>query len=359
MALVSFGTGLLPAAEFNDQAPVLSGRDDVRVVEPTDIGIGRPLAIRILSIYTGDPPRHFPFQTPRLLVSSRAKHDNEAAAAPRAINLLTSETGRRKRMHGILGQGSRVIYYTPAYTGGMLNVGVELVSDTFPDTLFASVSKLLGAAAALPVFAPAQLALVGATVFTRSLNGLERRLESPPFLADDDVINFDVAGAPARRAGYIVFVNAGQEPALSRDHEVGTVAGFGGAGEVALVHRQTRQPYGGEVPYVIAYADGAADPTLAAFTPLQASAALIQSFYRSGESDGQLAMQILTQGMALYNDSVHARRAREEAAELAKHAPGSVAYNRSLQKLEAFIANVQSEDFRNVLAALQPGSSGN
>lgn len=60
------------------------------------IGIGRPLGVEVLHVYAGDLPSHLFNRTPDVLVTSAARSWATTDAAPRALNRLAEDVGRRE-----------------------------------------------------------------------------------------------------------------------------------------------------------------------------------------------------------------------------------------------------------------------
>ena len=82
-ATLEFTTGAISAAELG----AVAKGDDVNPFEP--IGLGKPLSIEILSLYTGMLPGKFGLGKPDLMVTSAVKSIETYAAQPMAVNQIT------------------------------------------------------------------------------------------------------------------------------------------------------------------------------------------------------------------------------------------------------------------------------
>src|SRR4051794_227422 len=78
-------------------------------VEPTPIGLGKPLSIRILSMYPGREDQK------QLLVTSAVKSRLTFEASPRAMHyVFKGVEGRHLLQPSSDEPGSRVVYYSPS-----------------------------------------------------------------------------------------------------------------------------------------------------------------------------------------------------------------------------------------------------
>jgi hypothetical protein len=326
-------------------APKVRGAGQPAEVEFEPIGIGRPLSIEILHVYAGDLPTTVLRRTPDVLVTSAARAWTVAEAAPRALNRLAKDVGRRQVVDfPAVGSGSRLVFYSKAMTEDSTSVTVELVADSFPDEAFQQLSGLLGKAAGLPVFASASLYLTAGSLLTRALGALgEKLVDGRPFFADTLDILFSTAGVEAAQSHKALLVNRGTEPEFRGKYEFPP-------GSYELVSTADGRPYQGPAPYVAVAIDGHRRVSYESFAPALATAALLDRFHHLSGSDGQLA-ETLYGALELYNDVAFAKKAEQARADLEGATPGSEEHARAQKLLAACLENIRNEAIRKSAAA--------
>jgi hypothetical protein len=326
-------------------APKVRGAAEPTEVGFQPIGIGRPLSIEILHVYAGDLPTTVLRRTPDVLVTSAARAWTVVNAAPRALNRLAKDVGRRQVVEfPTVASGSRLAFYSKAMTEDSTSVTVEMVADSFPDEAFEQLSGLLGKAAGLPVFASASLYLTAGSLLTRAIGALgEKLVDGRPFFADTLDILFSTPGIEAAQPHKALLVNRGTEPEF-RDYEFPP-------GSYELVSKADgRLPYQGPAPYVAVAIDGQKKSSYEKFAPALATAALLDRFHHLSGSDGQLA-ETLYGALELYNDVAFARKAEQARAELGGIAPGTEEHARAEKLLAACLENIRNEAIRKSAAA--------
>lgn len=340
-ASLSFRTGTARASAL---------RDESETTPFTPIGLGKPLSLEIMTVYTGDAPgrswvdRLVGRSKPDLLVTSGVKSLQTHGAASRAVNQIVRDIDDNATYRpGALREGSPVLYYSPAVVNGTTLVTVELVADSFSGDVFTQLSSLFTTAAGLPVFAPAAAYLLAGATITRIAEKLGHALlETGPFLTGDLDIRFNTAGRGAAMARFVVFVN---------DRDTSEFSGYrtqvveeGGQDRVLLVDERTETEYRGARPYVIASLDGAERGELAEFTPQHASAALLEQFYGTQRLGG--VAEVLQDSLRLYNDFTFrqkAERLKKELGALPADAPQRAEAEKLLQ---AYMKNIGNDVFR-------------
>jgi hypothetical protein len=313
------------------------------------IGIGRPLSVEILSVYTGEAPSKWYGGKPDLLVASAAKGIETFEAAPRAINQLVGSISDRQFIQpSALDSGCPVIYYTPSLVNGTVLCSLELVVDTVDQQTFQQVSGLFGAAAGLPIFAPATMYLVAGSILVKMLGGLTKiLLQTNPFLTESLPLRFDTPGIPQAQARQLIAYNDRDAGELAA-YEVALI-GPDGKQRVALVEKQTGEEYAGKAPYVIVNLDGRRRPELDGFTPRLASAAILERFYR-GQDAGGLVVNVLDSAMELYNDFAFRQRADKIRSQIQGLDPNSATYSKDKETFEklhvAYTGNIRNNLFK-------------
>lgn len=331
-----------------ESSEVVAAAQDPLGFEP--IGLNKPLTVEMVAAYTGDAPGRNFFDRitgkgkPDLLIVSASKTPQTFGAAPRAINQIIDDIDDNASYRpGALRDGSPIIFHSPAMVDATTFVGVEMVADSFSGDLFDQLSKLLSAAAGLPVFAPAATYLIAGATASRIGKQLAGALtEKGAFLRADEDIRFDSAGFPVELARFLVF---------AADSDLQKLKGYAprvveedGKVRVVLAQRQSGEVYAGPVPFVIASMDGRPRPEYKAFTATHVSAAMMERFYGKDALAGVAGA--MTDAMTLYNDLKFRRAADRMRAERDALDEGSDAWKAADERLKAYVKNIQTNEFK-------------
>ncbi len=361
-ATILFSTGGLSGSAVADRLPAVAaapapappsgpaapGAGAVPAFEP--IGVGKPLGIEILTLYTGDAPGRGIFgvfgSKPDLLVTSAVKAVQTFDAAPRAINQIIRQIGDYEYHEpGALAEGTPIVYYSPAVVDSTILCTVELVVDSFDEQTVQRLSALLATAAGVPVFAPASMYLMAGSVITKVFANLGKALlEGDPFLHADLSLHFDTPGIPVALAQNVLFYND-RDASEFKDYVIQLLETGPQRQRVTLVHREKGTAYAGRAPFVIASLDGREKATLQNFAPRLASAAVLDRFYRAQDQASPVADAIDT-AMQLYNDLQFRRKADAVQAQLATLARDSEAYKQAQTLLAAYTGNIRNKEFQ-------------
>lgn len=332
-ASLNLNSGTILAPEFNQY--ILNN-------QPTyhPIGVGKPLSIEILSIYTGEAPSTLFGKAKDIMVVSGVKSAHTFDAAPRAINLIKRKPKDHLNItNSAFDKGSPIVYYTRAVDSDTLLCSFELVAETFNKKTFDSIAALMAAAGGMPIFAPAMPWLMAGSTITVMAGKLTQPLfESQPFLRDDLILHFNTPGMAITMAGHIVICNNLHEEELME-----YTPALNPKNELVMRHRKTGDTYRGEAPYLIVNLDGRKRKALDDFTPQQASAALLKKFYATRQKSEML--HVFRESLTLYRD----RRYQETAATLEKQllllAPGTPEHEQTSALLHACYTNIRNAQF--------------
>ena len=312
----------------------------------TPIGLGKPLCVEILTIYTGDYPNGLFGGKKDLMLSTAIKSSVTFDAAARAINKIDKKSSEKTYVEFIASDaGTRVVYYTPAVDALNTNVSFELVADTFEQEIFDTVSKLLQSAAGIPIFLPAATFLLGGSHVVKMAGGLGNTLfAKKAYLKDNFEVKFNNAGDFDSIARNVVIFNDADRDAFA-GYEARLID-IVGKTKFRLVKKGTENEiYKGDVPYLIINLDGQVRTDLSTFTPKLASSALLQKFY--GEDDKQGAItKTIEDAMQLYNDMNYKTKA-EKLSKVLKQMPEGPERTKNEALLKAYLANIQNEIFQD------------
>ncbi len=350
--LYNYGDRIISENELTERT--ISGMVDVAVEEfftersgsvPrfTPVGIGKPLSIEIISIYSGDAPQKTLGGKKDLMVASAIKSNITYDAAPRMINQLISKVKDHKIYEpSAVDSGSPIVYYTPALDINTVTCTFELVAERFSRQVFDDISSLFKSASGLPIFAPASSFLMAGTRIVDIMGSIGRALsKSNPFLKENYNIRLDTPLFNTDHARQIVICNDEDVDNLTRKSKIVIDQN---TGKPFLVNKQTQARYEGDAPYILISIDGRERHDLENFTPKLASSAMLDRFY--GDKRGANSTEIIEKAMVLYNDYFYHEKAKKLKEKLAEQ-NGSVDSNDRGQKLlEAYSKNITHDVFK-------------
>lgn len=324
--------------------PAKNKEEKPQEVSFSPVGIGKPLSVEILTVYTGDAPRKLFGGKPDLLVVSGIKSVQTFDAAPRAINQIEENIKDKQYIKpGAFSNGSPIVYYTPSLEASTTFLSFELVVDTLKRDTISAVENLFESASGLPVFAPASEYLIAGSIIVSIVSDLLDAFESPAFLSGTLDLRFLTSGIPIFRSGHYVIYNRSDLHDF-REFKIGNLDdGFGNI-MTALVHKGTGKEYKGDAPYIILNIDGRIRPDLEGFVPKLASAAILDQFY--GKDKGQQVVQALETAVVLYNDMSFRKKGERMVDRLKEYPPTSEEYLLALSLFEAYNANIQNDLLR-------------
>jgi hypothetical protein len=340
---------LLTAAEENKSLRVgfrdmSIASEDLKEVEFKPIGIGKPLSVEIMTVYTGDfiSNKFLSAKKRDLLCVSGVKSAQTFEATARAINML--EAGAKENSYlefAALKAGTPFVFYTKAVDSDSLLITIELDSNSFNDGIFNAIADLIGKAAGLPIFMPAaSYLLAGSQVLKIGAEGANNLFESSPFINETIPLRFATAGLPTNIARRVLLCRQ-EDKAELQQYRIESIDD-GGAYKVRLI--KDGKPYQGKAPYLIINIDGAEKPWLNTFTPTLATTAILKKFY-GGTSKVDDAAGMLLQAMTLYNDFSYRTKAdrMEQELERLKENPDSDEYKSAKALYEAYLKNIQND----------------
>lgn len=314
----------------------------------TPIGIGKPLSLQIMSIYTGDAPKKTLGGAKDLLIASATKYIHLSNAQPRAINQVYRKVTSRK-LYGpsAFDEGCPIIYYSPAVEADSIVSSVEIMASKFDKQGYDTISGFLGKAGLTPLFAPHTSSLMLGASMVNIAGKLGKSLlnKKDPYLRDDIIIEFNTPDLVASYSELIVICNNRDKRTFRDAYTPVSVKEKHSSREVYLKNKQTGEPYDGAAPYMIVSLDGRERKELNDFQPKLASAALMQEFYSEERATSE-ATVLLDDAMGLYNDFTFHNKANELKAKLKKMSTNSKNYDLELARFKAFQKNIQHKKFK-------------
>lgn len=308
------------------------------------VGIGKPMTVEILTVYTGDAPKKFFGGKPDLMVVSGIKSFQTFDAAPRAINLIHENiTDKQYLEPGAFSNGSPVVYYTPCLDSSTVFLSFELVVDSIRKDSIETVANMFKAAAGLPVFVPANAYLLAGATILKIVGDLVNAFETAPYLSGSIDLRFMTSGLPVFRSGHYVMYNDGDKAEFG-DYKIGPVGDGLGNQRTALIHCDTEEEYKGDAPYIILNIDGRERPELDGYTPKLASASILEQFY--GRNQGKQVISSLEKALELYNDLIYREKAERILMKIGDLRPNTDEFIIARALFEAYNRNIKNKLFR-------------
>lgn len=331
---IKFRDGIVSTSEVNNNSKL-------DLPDRMPIGIGKPMCMEILCLYTGDAPG----RKKDLLVVSGVRAASTHDEAPRAINQLVKKIEDNQYIQpSAFAQGSPIIYYATAVDVNTVLCSVEMIVESFPDHIFDNISGLLKKAAGIPLFFTKSMYLLAGSDIINMAKELGKALfESQPFMKSNIPLYFDSPDMPVANARLALIHNE-NEAHLLKEYTPGLI-NTGGTVRRALVHKDTKQEYRGKAPYILLSIDGRnRDHELSKFTPRAATASILEKFY--GSNVEKKSIEIIETAMLLYNDLNYFNKAKKLEEDLKKLIPNSTEYKKAKELLAAYKANIQNEQFK-------------
>ena len=310
-----------------------------------EVGLGKPLTVEIRHVYTGKYPVAGGLFTPQskgLLVTSALKNLVTTGAATRALNYLQADSPAYGTIRDprATEQGTPLVYYSPAVVDSALTLTLELGFRDFERRYFDWFSQVFTHAAGLPVFVTqAPILIVAGTLVSIAREVAARFFEKPPVFAATESLAFDRPGAEKLVAGFKLIADEPLKQEFLVEHEVDE----GGI----LVNKQSRQRYGGDLPYMVISVDGREMKAYDQFTPLAATAALLESYFNISGGD-EKPLDPLLEALTLYNDWNFRKQADGLQQEIGQLDPKNDKDKIALRQAayEAAVANIRKAELK-------------
>lgn len=346
----------------NEAAP---GTDESsqRAVPLSDIGLGKPLSLRITSMYPGNREYHSRDNVGSVLITSAAQFTETGDPAPLALQHVFHHAPAGKDLDPVASKGgSDVIYYSPAMIHNELNLEVRMSFDKTDELSVTTLTDAVGKIAGLPVFAvipgakqAGAIIYATATAIKFAANLYDRFFDSEPDWVSTWKLNVHRGGFIPAEASFILFFgdNAPAEVEGPNDGNIGRAFRYRDEQYIVDLHDGTlryrdrpEMQVLGEEPYVLALLNGADEPDLTKWTASAVTASLYQRFFGAQNNDGS---QDVVGILEAYNDVVMTRKIAEYDKALAK-LPEDQRQGSDFQlKRDGALKNIQDSDLADML----------
>lgn len=310
------------------------------------IGVGKPLIIRLHTVYVGEMKQGFLNKKDSVLVTSKIKDDTTYEIPAPCVHQVYHEVEDRNTLYPRAGvEGTELIYYSNALEGGVLNIDLEIKADKFKKDIITDVSNGFSQAAGLPIFAPyAPFMLVGQQLLKTAGNVIEKAIDRTPLLRYSFKILYDVGGTTDTTEGLKIGTD---------DKYQGEFKGYeitpnpDSPGNFYLT--KNGQQYDGDAPYIIISLDGRSEERYKDFKATIASAALLKKFY---DTEGSTPIGDIQNMLQVYNDFNYVKKYRKIAAKIEQETEPSKKSELSAL-MEAYRLNIMDQSLLAMLSAAE------
>jgi hypothetical protein len=322
----------------------LSTAKSVREVTPfKPIGIGKPLIVRIHTLYPGIIEKGLLTGGEKsILVTTRIKDDITSDVPQRSLNHVFKDVKSGKALYATAAtQGTELVYYTRAFVDKKLKFNIDIKLDKFNEKMLKDIGGLLSKAAGLPVFAMhAPFVLIGGKLLSLSGDFLNKILNKDSLLTYDFDIYDDIGGLPDSQSGWYIGANK-EEMSYFKGCDITVDEG----GNTYLA--KDGKEYNGEYPYILCSIDGLKVKRYEGFKLAHASSSLLEQFY--GKQEDEKNFKVIEDMISLYNDYEYVKKIRDTEKSMDNNSDEEKEKSQTL--IEAYKANIENEDLRKILGS--------
>ncbi|WP_434809854.1 hypothetical protein [Microbacterium sp. bgisy189] len=318
---------------FEDAIEVLDSHvvlpdESTKGPKPSPIRPGRPLSIRIVSVFPGDDAHK---RGRDAILTSAVRSPLLQNAKPLAMHYMYQRLEYGRLLSSRADEpGSDVVYYSPAELSQELDVTIRFAFDRFNKKTFESWVDAAATAAALPVFAVSGPAGAAWVTVAKTATKLIGRTVDKLIDGDNDRVmtwrvNLSSPGKPLTKAGYVLLYPDGNTLIPAHiDADSGEIVSEDGTfernGEQFVVvdgklcWSETKAPVVEGDSYVLVYINGAKISELDGWGPAAVAAGLSERFLNADRVGAEDALE----AFRLFNDIWWLRQLDEIEGELAE-----------------------------------------
>lgn len=334
-------------------APLKTGASGERVLSQFEstrpIGLGKPLSVRIASMFVGDAAyqesRNNTFfandKVGEVLITSSVKNPMLQDAIPAAMHyhFNGARAGFLLRPEARNG-GSDVVYYTPGMMHDVLQIDVRMSFDTFNAQKFEAILDQTDKIGKLPVFA--LTAPQGFAIATAASNVLRIAVKYIDGWIDNDndwsgtwKLMLNEPNVEPATAGYTLF-HLGHDDTANGWADKYQANKFD---QTLELKTKPGEPVTKGDPYMLAMVNGASISELDGWTAAVVNAAVAQRFLDLQNTDPE----DITSVLAAYNDIVMTQKIAGFDEDIAK---GGEDIDKAKAKRDAAVKNIQAKNIR-------------
>lgn len=337
------GTTLESLRLSDDANEILASNRGLGKENPfSPLDIGKPMTIKLVTVYAGNYKNGLFRNKKDMIVTSRIKAPHIPEEAQRAVHQIYIGMPEKVAvMPGPGNYGTPLIYCAPAFVDDGMMINLEFKIDNFNEGQMKAAGNILSVLGTIPIFSTASGILLFAGAAVKQAAPLINTLaEKKPWLS----FNFDTpireAGRKALEAGFYRIINQADE-AEFKDYEIA----LSGNNQPELRKKGARDTfYRGDRPYAIISINGEMADEHAGFSPALASAAILQKFYGIREN-GAIDEDI--KGLLnLSNDYYFHQKIERLTNRLKTAEEGSEEYKQMQEKINAYKKNLQTDIFK-------------
>lgn len=307
-----------------------------------EIGIGKPMTIKLITIYAGDYDNKL-FKNKRdLIVTSQIKSPIDPDIPSRAVHQIYPAIHEKVAVSPSAGNyGTPLIYCTPSFVDEGMMIKLELKLDDFNEGDLKTISTSMKSLGGLPILASVSGYFMLAGALTNLVAPIINTLaERKAWLAYDFDIPIKEAGRKPFKGDFYIVRNESDKDEFANyvvDKE---------SNPIQLKRRGTNaEYYQGSRPYAIISINGDMEPEYEGFTPALASAAVLQKFFGVRET-GTLGEDV-KELLKISNDFLYNQKIQKLYKKIEGTSADSEEYKTLNDKIQAYQKNFQTDLFKN------------
>jgi len=308
----------------------------------TSVGIGKPMTIKLITIYAGDYKNGL-FKNKRdLIVTSQIKSPVDPEIPSRAVHQVYPAINERVAESPSAGNyGTSLIYCTPSFVDEGLQISLELKIDNFNEEGLKNMGDFLANLGGIPALTTASgFLLFAGTISGKVASVINSLAEKQTWLKYDFDIPIHEAGRKPFKSGFLIVRNENDKDEFT-DYDIDTESN-----PIQLKRKgSTNEYYKGARPYAIVTINGDMEPEYEGFTPALASAAVLQKFFGVRET-GALNDDI-KELLTISNDFLYNQKIQKLQKQIKGFSEDDENYKKLQDKIHAYQKNLQTDLFKS------------
>ncbi len=306
------------------------------------LGIGRPMTIKLVTLYAGDYKNGLFRNKKDMIVTSRIRPPHVPEEASRAVHQIYANIPERAAlMPGAGNYGTPLIYCTPGFVDDGMMINLEFKIDNFKEENMKAAGSILSFLGGIPILSTASGILLFAGAAVKQAAPLVNSLaEKKSWLSFDFNVPIREAGLRSLTAGFHIIRNRDDDEEF-KEYEVT----LSNDNQPELRKKGTQEAYyRGTRPYAIVSINGEMNEEYAGFSPALASAAILQKFF--GIRENGTVEEDVKGLLNLSNDYFFNQKIEQLNKKLKTVKEGSDEYKKLQEKISAYKKNLQTDIFR-------------
>ncbi len=305
-----------------------------------EIGIGKPLVLRLECCYIGDLKNSLFKKRHDVIISSTIKDDVTSNVPTMAIHQIASNKKDNDFIEpSSRSEGTELIYYTDALDSSKLKINIQLKSEKFDKTLTDNISSALYQASSIPIFAATAPYLIVGGKITKIAGSIANKLSARTALLNFDFdIESGLEGKYDDESGFVFGCNI-RDRGIFEGYKI-TRRSYD---KNKLYLAKNGSEYKGPAPYVILSVGGKKHSEYSGFKAQSATTSMLNKFY--GSEDAGIEDNIV-ELLQVANDYTYVKKIKALKKERKNASNERTVTIDSL--IDAYVKNIKDTDTFNV-----------